>query len=73
MVHSSGSFDRNGHGEEYPKGAFVVDLNQEKKTFKAEFWENKKALPYARYYRKKVVASIMKKTTIPSWKLKMMP
>lgn len=46
MVHSSGSFDRNGHGEEHPKGAFVVDLNQEKKTFKAEFWENKKALPY---------------------------
>lgn len=46
LVHSSGSFDRTGHGEEHPKGAYVVDLDMAKKTFKATFWENKKALPY---------------------------
>lgn len=46
MVHSSGSFDRIAHGEEHPKGGFVVDIDQEKETFTATFWENKKAYPY---------------------------
>ena len=46
LVHSSGSFDRIAHGEEHPKGGFVVDLDKKKGTFKASFWENKKALPY---------------------------
>lgn len=45
-VHSSGSFDRIAHGEEHPKGAFVVDLDKTKQTFTATFWENRKALPY---------------------------
>lgn len=45
-IHSSGSFDRIGHGEEHPKGGFIVDLDQEKETYNVTFWENKKALPY---------------------------
>lgn len=45
-VHCSGSFDRVAHGEEHPKGAYVVDVDVENKTFVAKFWENKKALPY---------------------------
>lgn len=46
MVHCSGSFDRIGHGEEHPKGGYVVDLDKVKEKFTATFWENKKALPY---------------------------
>lgn len=46
LIHSSGSFDRTKHGEEHPKGAYVVDIDQTKKTFKATFWENTNALPY---------------------------
>ena len=41
-----GSFDRISHGEEHPKGAYIVDLDKTKKTCNVTFWENKKALPY---------------------------
>ncbi len=44
--HCMGSFDRISHGEEHPKGAYVVDLDKTNKTFNVTFWENKKALPY---------------------------
>lgn len=43
---TSGSFDRTRHGEEHPKGGYVVDFDLAKKTFNAVFYENKKALPY---------------------------
>ena len=45
-IHCSGSFDRVAHGEEHPKGAYVVDVNLKDRTFVAKFWENTKALPY---------------------------
>lgn len=43
---TSGSFDRTRHGEEHPKGGYVVDFDLKKDTFSANFWENKNALPY---------------------------
>lgn len=42
----SGSFDRCGHGEEHPKGGYVVDLDLEKEKCVTTFYENKNALPY---------------------------
>lgn len=43
---TSGSFDRTRHGEEHPKGGYVVDTDLKTGDFKATFWENKNALPY---------------------------
>lgn len=45
-IYVSGSFDRIAHGEEHPKGGYVVDFNPETDYFKATFYENKKALPF---------------------------
>ena len=43
---TSGSFDRTAHGEEHPKGGYVVELDKAKEYFNPVFWENKNALPY---------------------------
>lgn len=43
---SSGSFDRTAHGEEHPKGGYVVELDKKKNLFNPQFWENKRALPF---------------------------
>lgn len=45
-IRCSGSFDRTRHGEEHPKGGYIVELDLKKETSSATFWENKKALPY---------------------------
>jgi len=45
-IRCSGSFDRTGHGQEHPKGGYVVDIDLKKETSTATFWENKRALPY---------------------------
>jgi hypothetical protein len=45
-LYTSGSFDRTAHGEEHPKGGYVVDLDKKKNYFNPVFWENKNALPY---------------------------
>lgn len=45
-LYTSGSFDRDKHGEEHPKGGYVVDLDKKKNIFAPVFWENKNALPY---------------------------
>ena len=45
-IYCSGSFDRIRHGEEHPKGAYVIDLDKEKDFFNPVFYENKGALPY---------------------------
>lgn len=44
--YTMGSFDRISHGEEHPKGGYVIDLDKKKETFNISFWENKRALPY---------------------------
>jgi len=44
--HCMGSFDRISHGEEHPKGAYIIDLDKKKETYNVTFWENKRALPY---------------------------
>lgn len=44
--HTMGSFDRISHGEEHPKGAYIIDLDKKKETYNIQFWENKRALPY---------------------------
>jgi hypothetical protein len=43
---TSGSFDRGGHGEEHPKGGYLVDVDKKADKFELTFWENKNALPY---------------------------
>lgn len=45
-VYTSGSFDRTAHGEEHPKGAYVIELDKTKDYFYPRFHENKDALPY---------------------------
>ncbi|ASU03634.1 putative nuclease SbcCD, D subunit [Erwinia phage vB_EamM_RisingSun] len=45
-IYCSGSFDRIRHGEEHPKGGYIIELDNVADTFKATFYENKKALPY---------------------------
>lgn len=45
-LYTSGSFDRDKHGEEHPKGGYCIDLNLKTGDFKPVFWENKNALPY---------------------------
>lgn len=45
-LRTSGSFDRTRHGEEHPKGGYVIELDKQKDVCTATFWENKKALPY---------------------------
>lgn len=45
-LYTSGSFDRDKHGEEYPKGGYVIDLDIKTGKFNPVFWENKNALPY---------------------------
>lgn len=45
-IRCSGSFDRTGHGQEHPKGGYVLDINLETAEASATFWENRKALPY---------------------------
>ena len=45
-LYTSGSFDRTAHGEEHPKGGYVVDLDKKKNLFAPVFWENKNALPF---------------------------
>lgn len=45
-LYTSGSFDRNRHGEEHPKGGYIVDLDKARDVFIPVFYENKKALPY---------------------------
>lgn len=42
----SGSFDRTAHGEEHPKGGYVIDLDLKKEVCNTTFYENKNALPY---------------------------
>lgn len=42
----SGSFDRTAHGEEHPKGGYLVELDLEKEIATSTFQENKNALPY---------------------------
>jgi len=41
-----GSFDRISHGEEHPKGGYIIDLDKANQTHNVTFWENKRALPY---------------------------
>lgn len=43
---SSGSFDRNRHGEEHPKGGYEFSFNIKEGLFDTKFWENKNALPF---------------------------
>lgn len=45
-LYTSGSFDRTKHGEEHPKGGYVIDLDKETGHFNPVFYENKRALPY---------------------------
>lgn len=45
-IYCSGSFDRIRHGEEHPKGGYIISLDNVKGEFKATFYENKHALPY---------------------------
>lgn len=45
-LYTSGSFDRDKHGEEHPKGGYCIDLDLKKKVFNPVFWENKNAMPY---------------------------
>jgi len=45
-LYTSGSFDRDKHGEEHPKGGYCVDLDLKTGKFNPVFWENKNALPY---------------------------
>jgi hypothetical protein len=45
-LYTSGSFDRDKHGEEYPKGGYCIDLDLKTGKFNPVFWENKNALPY---------------------------
>lgn len=45
-LYTSGSFDRDKHGEEHPKGGYCVDLDVKTGKFNPVFWENKNALPY---------------------------
>lgn len=45
-LYTSGSFDRTRHGEEHPKGGYIIDLDLKTGEFKPVFWENKNALPY---------------------------
>lgn len=45
-LYTSGSFDRVAHGEEHPKGGYVVDLDKSSNYFNPVFYENKGALPY---------------------------
>lgn len=45
-LRTSGSFDRTRHGEEHPKGGYVINLDKKAGTCEATFWENKNALPY---------------------------
>lgn len=48
-LRTSGSFDRDKHGEEHPKGGLVIDLDLTKKVCDVSFYENKNALPYVTY------------------------
>lgn len=43
---TSGSFDRDKHGEEHPKGGYIINLDKEEDIFNPVFYENKRALPY---------------------------
>jgi hypothetical protein len=45
-LYTSGSFDRTRHGEEHPKGGYLIELDKKKDLFTPTFWENKNALPY---------------------------
>jgi hypothetical protein len=45
-LYTSGSFDRDKHGEEHPKGGYVFDLDVTTGKFDPVFWENKNAMPY---------------------------
>jgi hypothetical protein len=45
-LYTSGSFDRTRHGEEHPKGGYIIDINLQTKEFNPVFYENKNALPY---------------------------
>lgn len=49
-LRTGGSFDRDKHGEEHPKGALVIDMNKSKNECEVVFWENKNALPYVTYH-----------------------
>lgn len=45
-IYCSGSFDRIRHGEEHPKGGYVIELDLKTGEFNPVFYENKRALPY---------------------------
>lgn len=45
-IYCSGSFDRIRHGEEHPKGGYIIHLDRAKNIFIPTFYENKNALPY---------------------------
>lgn len=45
-IYCSGSFDRIAHGEEHPKGGYIIDLDKKKEFFLPRFYENKRAMPY---------------------------
>lgn len=45
-LYTSGSFDRDKHGEEHPKGGYCIDLDLKTGVFNPVFWENKNAMPY---------------------------
>ena len=46
IIYSNGSFDRIRHGEEHPKGAWIVDIDQQKEIKSTRFWVNEFAMPY---------------------------
>ena len=45
-IYCSGSFDRIRHGEEHPKGGYIIHLDRANNIFIPTFYENKRALPY---------------------------
>lgn len=45
-IYCSGSFDRIRHGEEHPKGGYIINLDPVTGWFEPTFYENKYALPY---------------------------